>query len=80
MELFDEDLVKNEKTDNKKITAIIMVIMIFLIIMVLLVIGAMVYIKQTTLSVTLNGQTSNTIKNMISILKFLATLSKPFLY
>lgn len=67
MELFDEELLKNEKTDNKKATTIIIVIMIFLTIMVLLVIGAMVYIKQTTLSITLNGQTSNTIKNMISI-------------
>ena len=67
MELFDEDFMKNEKTDNKKITTIIMIIMIFLIVMVLLVIGTMVYIKQTTLNVTLNGQSSNTIKNMISI-------------
>ena len=67
MELFDEDLMKNEKTDNKKTTTIIMVIMIFLIIMVLLVAGAMIYIKQTALNITINGQTSNNIKNIISI-------------
>lgn len=67
MELFDEDLMKNEKTDNKKATTIIMVVMVFLIIMVLLVVGVMIYIKQTELNVTLNGQVSNTIKNMIII-------------
>ena len=67
MELFDEDFIKNEKTDNKKITTIILIIMIFLIIMVLLVVGAMIYISQTTLNITLNGQNSNNIKNMISI-------------
>ncbi|MBR3163017.1 MAG: WG repeat-containing protein [Clostridia bacterium] len=67
MELFDEDLMKNEKTDNKKVTTIIMVIIIFLIIMMLLVIGAMAYINLTTLKVTLNGQESTVIKNMIKI-------------
>ena len=67
MELFDEDLKVNEKTDNKKSTTIILVLIIFLIIMVLVVVGVIFYIKQSTLSVKLNGETSNTIKNMIEI-------------
>ena len=67
MELFDEDFIVNEKTDNKKATTIIMVVIIFLIVMVLLVIGAMIYIKNTTLSVKLNGQETSAIKNMIKI-------------
>ena len=67
MELFDEDFKVNEKTDNKKSTTIILVLIIFLIIMVLVVVGVILYIKQTTLSVKLNGETSNTIKNMIEI-------------
>ena len=67
MELFDEDFKVNEKTDNKKTLTIIMVLIIFFIIMVLLVIGAMIYIKQTTLTVTLDGQESTTIKSMIKI-------------
>lgn len=67
MELFDEDLVKNVKTDNKKTLTIVMVLIIFFMIMVFLVVGAMIYIKQTTLKVTLNGQESTIIKNMIII-------------
>ena len=67
MELFDEDLIKNEKTDNKKSLTIVMVLIIFFIIMVLLVLGAMIYIKQTSLEVTLNGRESTLIKNMIII-------------
>ena len=67
MELFDEDFVKNVKTDNKKSLTIVMVLIIFFMIMVFLVVGAMIYIKQTTLKVTLNGQESTIIKNMIMI-------------
>lgn len=67
MELFDEDFMVNEKTDNKKTTTIILVLIIFLIVMILLVTGAMIYIKETTLKVTLNGQESSTIRNMIRI-------------
>ena len=67
MELFDEDFVKNEKTDHKKSLTIIMILIIFFIIMVLLVVGAMIYIKQTTLKVSLNGQESTLIKNYIKI-------------
>ena len=67
MELFDEELLKNEKTDNKKTLTIILVLIIFFIIMVLLVIGAMIYIKQTTLTVTIDGKESTLIKSMIKI-------------
>lgn len=67
MELFDEDLVKNEKTDNKKTTTIVTVLIIFLIVMILIVIGAMIYIKQNTLRVYLDGRESSAIKNFIII-------------
>lgn len=67
MELFDEDFKVNEKTDNKKSTTIILALIIFLIIMVLVVIGMIFYIKQSTLTVKLNGETSNTVKNMLNI-------------
>ena len=67
MELFDEDFQSNEKIDNKKGLTIVLVLIIFFIVMVLLIIGVMIYIKQTTLSVTLNGQESSMIKNMIKI-------------
>ncbi|MBR3249763.1 MAG: WG repeat-containing protein [Clostridia bacterium] len=65
MELFDEDFNVEEKTNNKKTTTIILAVIIFLIVMVLFVIGAIIYVKQSTLVVKVNGSESNTVKNMI---------------
>ena len=67
MELFDEDFQKNEKTDSKKATTIILAVIIFLIVMVLFVVGTMIFIKQTALVVKVNGETANNVKNMIII-------------
>ena len=67
MELFDEDFMVNEKTDNKKTTTIIIVLIIFLLVMVLVLVGAMIYIKKTSLTVTIDGKESTVIKNMLVI-------------
>ena len=67
MELFDEDLKTNQKTDNKRTTTIILVLIIFLIILMLGIVGFMVYLKQTAFVLKLNGQDSSAMKNIINI-------------
>ena len=67
MDLFDEDLIQNKQTDHKRSTTIILAVIIFLLVMVCILIGVIVYLKQTTLNVELNGRVNNSIKNMIII-------------
>lgn len=66
MELFDEEDFKPKKS-NKKTTTIILVIISIVLILVIALAILIVYLKSSTLTVTLNDQTSQNIKNMLII-------------
>lgn len=67
MELFDEELEQNKNKGNKKTATIILVVIIILLIIVTTLVGVIFYLKNSTLSVSLNGQTNQQIKDMLII-------------
>lgn len=67
MELFDEEDFNPKKSGNKKTTTIILVIISIILVLVIALAILLVYLKQSTLTVKLNGQTNQSIKNMLVI-------------
>lgn len=68
MNLIDESFNQEKKKDNsKKVAHIILAIIVILVIAIIGILIAIFYIQNTTLKLYLDGQVSNTIKNLIII-------------
>lgn len=65
MELFDEEMLATQKNGNKKTATIILVIIIILLVLVTALIGVIFYLKQSSLTVTLNGAVNPNLKNIL---------------
>lgn len=68
MDLFDEEMLNEQKNSgNKKTTTIILVVIILVLIITAALAGIIIYLKQTTLAVKVNGVANQEIKNMLEI-------------
>lgn len=68
MELFDEEEFSTKNNNgNKKTTTIILVVIILLVIIMAAIAGTIVYLKQTTLAVKLNGSMNQKVKEILYI-------------
>lgn len=64
MELYDESII-NKKNKNKKLANIILICIILIFILIISILILMIAIKNSTLTVSLNGQTNDNLKSVL---------------